>query len=438
MIRAGNATSALASAYRPLFSTARARRLVTTSLIGRLSTGVYPIPLVLLIQGTTHSFALAGVAESVNLATAALTGPARGRALDKWGSRHAIPPIALARAGAVGAMWPVASSRSTWAVVLVAAAAGLAAPALPTAMRLQWRQLLGREDPRLARAYAFESLAQVSLFVAGPLVAAGGIAALGAGATLAATGGLLLVGALPFAALAVEDRAQRPAHRRARVSPVRIAGVRTLVITTVIADAALGVVDIAVIAFAKHHGNPSAAGLLLAIFCLASVIGGAAYGARHWSIPPRLRLAAIMALAALLYLPLATASSIAQLAGLLALAGAPFAAQWTTGYLALDDVADAQTAGEAMSWISAANATGVGVGYAVAGAIIQHADATDAFLAAAVLLVIATLTVLARQGTLALGGGHRRGSQSGADLPSGSLARSGVRRSRSGSSPDPG
>ena len=160
----------------------------------------------------------------------------------------------------LGAMWPVASSRSTWAVVLVAAAAGLAAPALPTAMRLQWRQLLGREDARLPRAYAFESLAQVSLFVLGPLVAAAGIAALGAGATLAATGGLLLVGALPFAALAVEDRAQRPAHRRARASPVRIAGVRTLVIATVIADAALRVIDVAVIAFAKHHGNPARRG----------------------------------------------------------------------------------------------------------------------------------------------------------------------------------
>jgi MFS family permease len=393
--------SALASAYRPLFFTARARWLVMTSLIGRLSTGVYPIPLILLIQGTTRSFVLAGVAESVNLATAALTGPARGRALDKWGSRRAIPPMALARAAAVGAIWPVASSRSTWAVLLVAAVAGLAAPALPTAMRLQWRQLLGREDARLARAYAFESLAQVSLFVAGPLVAAAGIAALGPGATVAASGGLLLLGALPFAALAIEDRARPPAHRRARISPVRIAGVRTLVIATVIADAALGVIDLAVIAFAKHHGNPSAAGLLLAIFCLASIIGGAAYGARHWSSPPRLRLAGIVALSAALYLPLAIASSIAQLAGLLALAGAPFAAQWTTSYLALDEIAHAQTAGEAMSWISAANATGVGIGYAVAGAIIQNADAADAFLAAAALLALAALTILTRQGTLA-------------------------------------
>jgi MFS family permease len=312
---ARSATSALASAYRPLFSTARARRLVTTSLIGRLSTGAYPIPLILLIQGTTHSYALAGAAESVNLAAAALTGPARGRALDRWGSRRAIPPLAVARAAAIGAMWPVASSRSTWAVLALAAAAGMAAPALPTAMRLQWRRLLGREDPRLPQAYAFESLAQVSLFVAGPLVAAAGIAAFGAGATLAATGALLLAGALPFAALAVEDRAEPPSHARARVSPVRIAGVRTLVIATVIADAALGVVDVAVIAFAKQHRNPSAAGLLLAIFCLASVIGGAASGARQWATPPRRRLVVIMALAALLYLPLATATSIAQLAG---------------------------------------------------------------------------------------------------------------------------
>lgn len=400
MMGAGSATSALASAYRPLFSTERARRLVTTSLVGRLSTGAYPIPVILLIQGTTHSYALAGAAESVSLAGAALTGPARGRALDTWGSRRAIPPIAIARAAAIGAMWPIASTRSTWAVLVAAALVGVTSPALPTAMRLQWKKLLGLEDARLPRAYAFESLAQVSLFVAGPLVAAAGIATLGAGATLAASGGLLLAGALPFAALAVEDRAERTPHRRARASPVRIAGVRTLVIATVIADAALGVVDIAVIAFAKHHGNPSAAGVLLAIFCLTSVIGGAAYGARCWNAPPRRRLAAIMAIAALLYLPLATAASTAQLTGLLALAGAPFAAQWTTTYLALDEIAHAQTAGEAMSWMSAANATGVGVGYAVAGAIIQRAGIADAFVVAAVLLVFATVTVLARQGTL--------------------------------------
>lgn len=390
----------LISAYLPLFAVRPARRLVVTSLLGRLSTGAYPIPLILLIQGTTRSYALAGAAEATNLAAAALTGPNRGRMLDRFGSRRAIPPIAVVRAVAIGALWPVAYTHVSWAILVVAAVAGIAAPALPTAMRLQWQRLLGRGDPRLAQAYAFESLAQVLLFVLGPLFAAAGIATIGSGATLAATAGLLLAGALPFSIAAVEDRADGAA-RRARASPIRLAGVRTLVIATVAADAALGIVDIAVTAFAKRHGDPSAAGLLLAIFCLASVLGGAAYGARRWQTHPRQRLPALMVLAAALYLPLGMAASPVALGGLLALAGVPFAAQWTTTYLALDRIAPAEASGEAMSWLSAANATGVGVGYVLAGSIIEAASTTTAaFIAAACLLAIAAAIILIRQATL--------------------------------------
>lgn len=50
---------ALLCAYRPLFEARRARVLAASSLLGRLSTGAYPIPL---IQGTTGSYALAGAA----------------------------------------------------------------------------------------------------------------------------------------------------------------------------------------------------------------------------------------------------------------------------------------------------------------------------------------------------------------------------------------
>ena len=158
--------------------------MVGFSLLAWLSTGAYAIALVLLVQGATHSYALAGAAEAANLIAGALSGPARGRALDRFGSRVVIPRVALVRALTLGAMWPVASTGSGAAIV---ALAGLAAPALPTAMRRQWQQLLGREDPRLQQAYAFEVNAQVAVFVIGPLLAAAGLATMGAGATLAAT-----------------------------------------------------------------------------------------------------------------------------------------------------------------------------------------------------------------------------------------------------------
>ncbi len=41
--------------------------MVGFSLLARLSTGAYAVPLVLLIQGATGSYALAGGAEAANL-----------------------------------------------------------------------------------------------------------------------------------------------------------------------------------------------------------------------------------------------------------------------------------------------------------------------------------------------------------------------------------
>lgn len=389
------------SAYGQLFAVRRARPLVFSSLVGRLATGAYAIPLVLLIQGTTHSYTLAGAAEAVNLAAGAMSGPARGRALDRYGSRVVIPRVASLRAALFAALWPVAHTRLAWAILLLAAVAGLASPALPTAMRLQWQHLLGREDGRLEQAYAFEASAQVAMFVVGPLLSAAGLATIGAGATLAATGVFLIVGAFAFGALAIDDRSPKAIEQGRLLRLLALPGLQALVLAALVADSSLGVIEIAVTAFAKKHGHPSAAGLLASIFALASVLTSVVLGARTWHTPPRKRLALLMAAAAVLTVPLTLAHSLGALAGLLVLAGAPFAAQWSTTYLALDRVAPRAAAAEALSWISAANAAGVGVGYLLAGAIIQEAGTTTAFVAAAALLALATAIVLSRQGALA-------------------------------------
>ena len=391
------------SAYGQLLGLRRARALVASSLLGRLATGAYVIPLVLLIQETTHSFALAGASEGANLAAGAISAPARGRALDRYGSRVVIPRVALIRAGLLAAMWPVAHTRMVWAIVLLAVMAGAASPQLATAMRLQWQHLLGREAPRLEQAYAFEASAQVAMFVIGPLLAAAGLATIGPGATLAATGVFLIAGALVFGARALDDRAPGAGKQRRSVRVLALPGIQTLVLTALIADCALGMVDITVTAFAKRHGAPSAAGLLLALFALTSVLISAVLGARTWRMPARKRLAVLMGAAALLTPLLALGHSIAAIAGLLVLAGAPSAAQWSTTFLALDRVAPRDAAAEALSWLSAANAAGVGIGYLLAGAIVQGSGTAPAFITAACLQAIAATIVLICQRTLAEG-----------------------------------
>jgi predicted MFS family arabinose efflux permease len=391
----------MCAAYRQLFvDLPRMRAMVGFSMLARLSTGAYPVPLVLLIQGTTHSYALAGAAEAGNLFAAAVTGPARGRAVDRLGSRIVIPRVALARTVALGVMWPVAHTRSAPAILGLAIVAGFAAPALPTAMRRQWQQLLGREDPRLEWAYAFEVNAQVMVFVIGPLLAAAGIATIGAGATLAGTGALLMVGAVAFAALAVSDQQDQSARAAGTSHLLRERGVAALVLVTVVADVSLGVVDIAVTAFAKGRDDPSAAGLLLGVAATSALITGTVFGARSWSTPPASQLRWLLGTSALLTVPLALAGSIPAMAGLLILASAPLAIQPIIVYRLLDGLAPRERAGESLAWISTANSAGVGIGYLAAGTVIQASGTTAAFLTGAALLAAAATVAFTQRHAL--------------------------------------
>ena len=392
--------SALLSAYAPLFAIPSTRLLVAFSLLGRLSIGVLDIPLVLLVQSTTNSYAIAGVTIAMDAAGIAASASLRGRALDRYGSRRVVPILGVLRAASICALWPVAETGQAGAILPLAALAGIFVPPMPAAMRLQWKTLLGPGDRRIAQAHAFETVAQVSLYVLGPALAAVGIATVGSGPTLVVTGALLVAGAIPFGARAVDDRSPPSSTDRPRERPIRVPGVQTLLLATLIADSALGFIDVTVTAFARQHQEQSAAGLALAVFALAGVIAGTAYGARHWRAPPRRRLLYLTAAAAILYVPLIVAPSLAWLAGLLILAGAPSAAQWTTSYVTLDQVAPASAAGEALSWMSAANAAGVGAGDAAAGLIIDAGSTHVAFAVAAGLLAVAAVLLRIRQTTL--------------------------------------
>jgi MFS family permease len=393
------------AAYRPLFARPEARRLVLASTLGRLPFGIFDLPLILLVQEASGSYAVAGAAVGAHAVGVALSAPPRGRLLDRRGSRRALPPLAFAQAATIGGLPLAAAADAVWALVLLSALEGVTAPPLVAGMRLEWQQMLGREDPRLQQAYAFESALQVAVFVAGPLLAGAGIVLVGASATLAACAALALAGGLLFASRARAVPVQAPAAG-AGLGPIRLPGVRTLVVATALADVGLGVVDVAAVAFAQERGQPGQGGVLLALFALGALAGGAAYGTRAWTAPPELRLAALMGVAAVLLLPLALADSVLVLAFLLLLAGAPSTAQFATSSHALDGVVPAGADAEAFNWLSTANATGFALGGVVAGVLVETSGTPAAFLAGAGSLALAAAFVWMRSGQA----GRARGS----------------------------
>jgi predicted MFS family arabinose efflux permease len=368
--------------------------------MGRLSIALVGLPLILVAHRASASFSTAGIAVSAMAMGIAVTAPARGRIVDRYGVRVGVAALTVPHAFALVGLAVAGQTRSPVGVVATALLAGLSAPALPAAMRLEWQRLLGQGDGRIGQAYAFESSAQVSLFVVGPALAGLGVATVGAAATIAAASGLVAVGGISFAMQSrVHGHRQTRRHPSSR-SPIRSPGVRTLVVATMLADSALGAVDVAVVAFAGDHGHAPSGGLLLAVFCISSVLGGAAYGARHWTGTTHRRLAILMVASAALLVPLVFADSLVVLAGCLLLAGAPFTAQWATTSLALDSVAPPSSGAEAYNWLSAANSAGVALGSAAAGFLIETASVSAAFAAAALIVAAAACVVTVRSHTL--------------------------------------
>ncbi|HKG66733.1 MAG TPA: hypothetical protein VKB28_21880 [Solirubrobacteraceae bacterium] len=379
-------------AYRTVLSTPGAARLVAASLPARLSFGLFDLALVLLIQRATGSFAAAGLAIGLHAVGVAVTAPLRGRLLDRFGARRVLPPIVVVNAASIAAL-PLAGGEV--APIVLATAAGVSAPPFVAAMRLEWMRLLGVGSPQLATAYAFETAAQISMFVAGPLLAAGGIALAGPSAPLFASAALSLGFGLRFARLAVAVPA--PDHAPVRgLGSLRIGGVRTLVAATVLGDTALGIVDVAVIAFAAERGSDAAGGVLLALFTGGAVAGAALYGAHEWRRPALRRLPPVFGVYAVALAALALPHSIPLFGALLLVAGAPSAAQWATAQVALDEVTPPGQGAEGATWLSSANAAGIAAGGFVAGVLVEGPGTDSAFLAGAALAVVAGLLVLAR------------------------------------------
>jgi MFS family permease len=387
------------AAYAPLFSTTRARRLVAASLLGRLAVGMFDLALILLAQATTGSYAVAGAALGAHAAGIAVSAPVRGRLVDRHGARAALPPMVVVNAATIAGLPLAAESGAGWLIVLLAGTAGLCVPSLVAAMRIEWQRRLGQGDARLDQAYAFEAAAQVALFIVGPLIAGAGVAVIGPGGTLAITAAVALVGGAAFTLQASDTPSGADAERRG-LGPIRLPGLRTLVLATAFADAGLGVVDVAVTAFAQQRGQAGAAGVLLAVFAASSVLGGTLYGARSWSSSPARRLVLLVSFAAVAMIPLALADSLPVLAVLLVVAGLPTTAQWATSSLALDRVAPVANAAEAYTWLSTANAAGVGAGGVLAGAAIEVSGTSAAFLIGAAIVTLGALLLAARANTV--------------------------------------
>ncbi|HEV8649621.1 MAG TPA: MFS transporter [Actinomycetes bacterium] len=382
--------------YRVLLRAPGTLRLVSGALLGRMSAGMGGLALLLLVQSSSGSFALAGAVVGAYTIATSLFGPVQGRVIDRYGQTWVL--VGSGGVHAVALVWLGLAGPGTGGLVGGAVLAGMARPPVAPAMRALWSRLA--DGPSLQTAYALESTSQELVFVTGPLLVAVLVSVASPAVAIVVTAGLTLAGTLVFATSPV-SRAWRGAERaRDWAGPLRSRGFRTLVVVQPLVAVSIGALEVAVAAFATGNGSRGAAGVLLAVWSGGSLAGGLLAGARHWRGPVERRylallLAFLAAMAALL-----VARSNLDLGVLIVLAGLPFAPWIACVYLLADRLAPPGTVTEAFTWVMTAFTAGLSAGSSLAGLLIDGAGVRAAFLAAVAAGVLAVGVTLLRRHTL--------------------------------------
>lgn len=360
------------SSYRALLGRAGARPLMVACAVSWLSYSGYGLAVVLTVQHTTRSFALAGVAVAVESLGAGALAPFRGRLVDRRGSR-ALRHLAAGHVLAAALLLAGCASGRHALLLIGAALLGASSPPLIATARSLWADIAGPQQAHTGHALnaALSDAAQVGspAFVAAVSLAVSPAAALG-----------ILVLGVPVAAvlmsnevltLSVSPRSPSRTGRDVWGVLRGSAGLRTLMASDLMTGAWLAGLEIAVTAVAASKGLAELGAVPLVASALGSIGMSLSAGGRPLpGIPAHRYLAGALIVAVALPMTL-LASSIAEIAAVLVVAGAGVGLLNVALFELLDVVSPGDRRTEAFTWLTTASATGSAVGASVSGRLAQ-------------------------------------------------------------------
>jgi|SRR5688572_448998 len=358
--------------YTALLQRDDMRQLLGASLLGRLPIGLTGLAILLLVQTTSGSFAYAGAATGCYVGGLALMAPLLGRLIDRFGPRTPLLVCGGVFPGAllalVGAVWMAAPAPLT---LLIAAIAGAGFPPITVCLRTYFRQHLG-EEALLTTAYSLESVMIELIFILGPMIVALFVAvahaafAVGFAALCGLAGTLLFRRASALAAWRIEPRSPG-----SLLGPLADRSFAALVAIVFCFSTAFGLMEVAVTAYATENGNAALAGVLLGLMSAGSAFGGLAYGSRHWHAPLVRQFALALALMGAGLGLLALQWNPWAFALLSVAAGVVMAPALIIQSMLVAKTARAAHATEGFTWATSALLSGVGIGLAAGGAMLE-------------------------------------------------------------------
>ena len=369
--------------YRRILVVPGAALFCASGLVARLPISMVSLGIVLLVSTATGSYGVAGSVSAAYLVASGVFAILQGRLLDRLGQGRVLSVASIVFAGALAVL--MASVQLDWSIVATyaaAAVAGATQPSVGSAVRARWTHVLETPADRQT-AFALEAVADETVFMLGPILVTVLATAWHplAGLTTALVTGL--VGTLVFTA---QRATEPPAHPRSgtgvRRQPMPWRTVVPLSVVSAALGALFGAAEVSTVAFAEDEGNRAAAGFLLALWALGSLISGLLTGVVSWRRGPdhRVRWGAVGMMVAMA--PLAFVGSVPVMAAALLVAGFAIAPTLIATISLTEQVVPAPRLTEGLAIIHTGIVAGVAPGATVAGFVIDAHGGSAAYLVA--------------------------------------------------------
>ena len=360
------------STYTPLLKDSATRRFMIGSAIGRLGGAMFGMSLVAMISTRTGSFALAGAVSATGLVILALTAVVAGRLTDRFGQRRVTYPLLIwssvwcaVMVTASALEWPTWTLFGAYAMATIVANLG-------TLSRARWAHKLRDEPNKLHTSMSLEQVVDELSFVLGPALAIALATLWFPEAGYIAAALFYLVGTLIFLSDgSTEPPVDEVAHHGSALA-IRTPGILILTCVLFMTGAIFGSNEVTAIAVAKDQGNPSASGLIVALFAVGSAAAGLWFGSRTLTRSLQSLLVVGTAGMFLLEAPILLTEHLVPIALVMMVAGAATAPTLIISMQLAQKLVPSSLVNEAMSGVLTGLIIGIAAGSALSGIVIEQ------------------------------------------------------------------
>lgn len=380
--------------YVDVLKTPGALRFSVAGFVGRAQMSMIGLGAVLLLQAERGSYAIAGTVSAIYALSMAVISPQASRLIDVFGQRVILRiQLALHIPLMAALIWLAMTSVPNTVLYVLAFFTGGVQPNVGALVRARWSAKLTGSG-KLRTAFAWESMLDEVVFVAGPPLATFLVIGVFPSAAMIFGTLLLLVGVWWFASLRESEPTpvgRQPGLARQRPA-IALPGVAAVALIYVCVGGIFGSFEVTTVAFAEQHGHKGIAGLLLALNSFGSLAGGLIFGAMVIRASLLKQFMLMLILLAVVMVPIPMLTSIPLLAIGALIAGVGIAPVLISGIALVERIVPAARLTESMSWPTAGLAVGLAISSPIAGVIVDGNPASTAYWVTAGCAMLAALT----------------------------------------------